>query len=119
RSSKPSVAGSSPAGGAVTPRAAPAHRAARRDPMLRFLTFGAIALLILLRLARTRFGARLLGVSLRALHIIYLVALVVAGILAAVFEQWILLAVVGILLAISVIEEIRRRSSQEPRVSRR
>ncbi|HLQ80411.1 MAG TPA: hypothetical protein VK122_04895 [Brachybacterium sp.] len=87
--------------------------------MLRFLTFGAIALLILLRLARTRFGARLLGVSLRALHIIYLIALVVAGVLAAAFEQWILLAVVGILLAISAFEEIRRRSSREPRVSRR
>lgn len=87
--------------------------------MLRFLTFGAIALLILLRLAHTRFGARLLGVPQRVLHVVYLVALVAAGILAAVFEQWVLLAVVGILLAISVIEEFRRRSPREPRVSRR
>lgn len=79
--------------------------------MLRYLAFGAIALLILLRLARTRVGAKLLGVPLRALEIVYLVALVIAGILAVVFEQWILLAVVVILLVVSVVEEIRRRSA--------
>ena len=64
--------------------------------ILKVLSFGAIALLILLRLARTSFGARLLGVSLRVLHIVYLAALGVAGVL---------------LLAISLVEEIRRRSS--------
>lgn len=82
--------------------------------ILKVLSFGAIALLILLRLARTRFGARLLGVSLRVLNIVYLVALVVAGALAVLFEQWILLTVVVILLAISLLEEIRRRSAQVP-----
>ena len=82
--------------------------------ILKVLSLGAIALLILLRLARTRFGARLLGVSLRVLNIVYLVALVVAGVLAVLFEQWILLTVVVILLAISLVEEIRRRSAQEP-----
>lgn len=82
--------------------------------ILKVLSFGAIALLILLRLARTRFGARLLGVSLRVLNIVYLVALVVAGVLAVLFEQWILLTVVVILLAISLLEEIRRSSAQTP-----
>lgn len=80
--------------------------------ILKVLSFGAIALLILLRLARTRFGARLLGVPLQVLHIVYLTALGVAGILAIPFEQWILLTVVVILLAISLVEEIRRRSAQ-------
>ena len=82
--------------------------------ILKVLSFGAIALLILLRLARTRFGARLLGVPLRVLHIVYLAALGVAGILAIPFEQWILLTVVVILLVISLVEEIRRRSAQAP-----
>ncbi|MCT1910492.1 hypothetical protein [Brachybacterium paraconglomeratum] len=82
--------------------------------ILKVLSFGAIALLILLRLARTRFGTRLLGVSLRVLNIVYLVALVVAGVLAVLFEQWILLTVVVILLAVSLVEEIRRRSAQAP-----
>lgn len=79
--------------------------------MLRFLTFGAIALLILLRLARTRFGARLLGVPQRALEIVFLVALLLAGVLAVVLEQWILLAVVVVLLVLSGVEELRRRST--------
>ena len=43
--------------------------------ILKVLSFGAIALLILLRLARTRFGAQLLGVPLQVMHIVYLTAL--------------------------------------------
>ncbi|ATG54507.1 hypothetical protein CFK41_06815 [Brachybacterium ginsengisoli] len=81
--------------------------------MLRFLTFGVIALLLLLRLARTRFGARLLGLSLRVLNLIYLVALLLAAVLAVVFEQWILLTVVGILLVVSLVEWLRARSVQQ------
>ncbi|MBB5831064.1 hypothetical protein [Brachybacterium aquaticum] len=86
--------------------------------MLRYLAFGAIALLILLRLARTRVGAKLLGVPLRALEIVYLVALVIAGILAVVFEQWILLAVVVILLVVSLVEELRARAAHRESASR-
>lgn len=77
--------------------------------MLKLVTFGAIALLILLRLAGTRLGARLLGVSQRVLAIVYLAALVVAGVAAVATEQWTLLAVVGILLVISGVQELRRR----------
>ncbi|HJG91976.1 hypothetical protein [Brachybacterium massiliense] len=83
--------------------------------MLRILTFVAIGALLLLRLARTRFGARLLGVPLRVLEIVFLVALLLAGVLAVVFEQWILLAVVVVLLVISGIEELRRRGSRSVR----
>ncbi len=88
--------------------------------ILKVLSFGAIALLLLLRLARTPFGARLLGVPLKVLHIVYLAALVIAGILAVVFEQWILLVVVAVLLVVSLVEEIRRRSAaRAARISRR
>lgn len=87
--------------------------------MLRFLTFGAIALLLLLRLARTRFGSRLLGVPERVLEIVFLVALVLAGVLAVVFEQWILLIVVGILLVIGGVEELRRRTAKRPKPTSR
>lgn len=79
--------------------------------ILKVLSFGAIALLLLLRLARTPFGARLLGVSLRVLNIVFLAALGVAGVLAVAYEQWILLVVVVVLLAFSLVEEIRRRSA--------
>ena len=79
--------------------------------ILKVLSFGAIALLLLLRLARTPFGARLLGVPLKVLHIVYLAALGVAGMLAIPYEQWVLLAVVVVLLVISLVEEVRRRSA--------
>lgn len=79
--------------------------------ILKVLSFGAIALLILLRLARTRFGARLLGVTVRVLNVVYLAALGVAGVLAVIYEQWVLLTVVVILLALSLVEEIRRSSA--------
>ena len=88
--------------------------------ILKVLTFGAIGLLVVLRLARTRFGSRLLGVSLRVLNIVYLVALVIAGILAVVFEQWTLLVVVAVLLVVSLVEEIRRRlAARAARISLR
>ncbi|GAA4525882.1 hypothetical protein GCM10023160_19600 [Brachybacterium paraconglomeratum] len=80
--------------------------------MLRFLTFGAIALLLLLRLARTRFGSRLLGIPQRVLEIVFLVALLLAGVLAVVFEQWILLIVVVVLLVITGVEELKRRAAK-------
>ena len=79
--------------------------------ILKVLSFGAIALLLLLRLARTPFGARLLGVPLKVLHIVYLAGLGVAGMLAIPYEQWVLLAVVVVLLVISLVEEVRRRSA--------
>ena len=77
--------------------------------ILKVLTFGTIALLVLLRLARTRFGSRLLGVPQRVLEIVFLVALLLAGVLAVVFEQWILVIVVVILVVITGVEELKRR----------
>ncbi|WP_422114945.1 hypothetical protein [Brachybacterium sp. UNK5269] len=78
--------------------------------MLKLLTIVGIVLLLLLRLLRGRFGAGLLGVSVRVISAVYLSALLIAGVLAVVFEQWILLTVVVILLALSAVEEIRRRA---------
>ena len=80
--------------------------------ILKVLTFGTIALLVLLRLARTRFRSRLLGVPQRVLEIVFLVALLLAGVLAVVFEQWILVIVVVILLVITGVEELKRRSAK-------
>ncbi|WP_114856615.1 hypothetical protein [Brachybacterium sp. YJGR34] len=79
--------------------------------ILKVLAFGAIALLLGLRLARTPLGAQVLGVSLRVLNVVYLAALLLAGILAVVLEQWILLAVVAVLLVLSGVEELRRRQA--------
>ena len=79
--------------------------------ILKVLSFGAIALLLLLRFARTPFGARLLGVPLKVLHIVYLAALGVAGTLASPYEQWVLLTVVVVLLVVSLVEEAGRRSA--------
>lgn len=87
--------------------------------MLKLVTLGAIVLLILLRLAGTRLGARLLGVSQRVLAIVYLVALLVAGVAAVATEQWTLLAVVGVLLVISGVQELRRRLTGRDPVRRR
>ncbi|ASK64842.1 hypothetical protein CFK39_02210 [Brachybacterium avium] len=88
--------------------------------ILKVLTFGAIALLLLLRLARTRFGSRLLGVPQQVLGIVFLVALVLAGVLAVVFEQWVLLVVVVVLLIASGVEELRARGrgARSPRSTR-
>lgn len=80
--------------------------------ILKVLSLGAIALLLLLRVSRTPFGAKLLGLPLRALNIVYLAALGVAGVLAIPFEQWILLGVVVALLVLSLVEEQRRRRSR-------
>ena len=77
--------------------------------ILKVLSLGAIGLLLMLRLPRTPFGARLLGVSLRVLNIVFLAALGIAGVAAVMYEQWILLAVVVVLLVISLVEEVRRR----------
>lgn len=75
----------------------------------------AIAVLLGLRLARTPLGARFLGVPQRVLEIVFLVVLVAAGVLAVLFEQWILLIVVGILLLVTATEWLRARTAQPPR----
>lgn len=80
--------------------------------VLKVLTIGAIVLLLGLRLLRGRFGARLLGVSRTVLNVVYLVVLVLTGVIAGVFEQWVLLGVVVVLLVLSGIEEVRRRSGR-------
>lgn len=85
--------------------------------MLKFLTIGAIALLLVLRLLRTRFGARLLGVSVRVMAFVYLGVLVITGIAAGLLEQWVLLGVVVLLLVLSGLEELRRRARRSTDVA--
>lgn len=85
--------------------------------MLKVLTIGVIVVLLALRLLRGRFGARLLGVSVRVLNVAYLIILVLTGVLAGLLEQWVLLGVVVLLLVISGLEELRRRSRPAPDVA--
>ena len=77
--------------------------------MLRLLALVIVLGLFLARLLRGRFGARLLGVSERALDIAYIVALVLAGMLAVATEYWPLLIVVVLLLALRGLEALRTR----------
>ena len=79
--------------------------------VLKFISFGAIALLLVMRLAGTRLGSRLLGVSQRVLEMVLLGALLLAGVLAVLYEQWILLVVVVVLLVATVIDAWRRRTA--------
>lgn len=85
--------------------------------MLKVLTIGVIVVLLALRLLRGRFGARLLGVSVRVLNVAYLIILVLTGVLAGLLEQWVLLGVVVLLLVISGLEELRRRFRPAPDVA--
>lgn len=78
--------------------------------MLKFVTIGVIVLLLVLRLLRTRLGARVLVVSVRAMTFVYLGVLVITGIVAGLLELWVLLGVVVLLLVVSGVEELRRRA---------
>lgn len=72
-----------------------------------------IALIIVglvgLRFADARWGARMLGISRRALRIVHVTVLLVAGVLSVIFEQWVLLGVVFVLLALYVVDIVRER----------
>lgn len=75
--------------------------------MVRYFAIGLVVGLLALRLLRGRWGSRLLGISERALDIIYLVALVITGAIAVATEYWLLLGVVGVLLVLRGIEALR------------
>jgi hypothetical protein len=75
--------------------------------ILKVIVFGAVLVLVALRVLRTPLGARFLGVSERALLIVYLAALVIAVGVSIWQHQWILLAVSGVLLVLEVVEQIR------------
>jgi len=77
--------------------------------VIRYFAIGLVVGLLALRLLRSRWGSRLLGISERALDIIYLVALVITGAVAVATEYWLLLAVVGVLLVLRGIEALRNR----------
>lgn len=84
---------------------------------MRYFLIGLVLALLVLRLLRSRWGARLLGVSQQALDRIYVVALVLVGTVAALTEYWLVLAVIGLLLIWRVLEGLRarqRRRSASP-----
>jgi hypothetical protein len=76
---------------------------------MRYFLIGLVLALLVLRLLRSRWGARLLGVSQQLLDRIYVVALVLVGTVAALTEYWLVLAVVGVLLIWRVIEGLQDR----------
>ncbi|HIY22892.1 MAG TPA: hypothetical protein H9837_01085 [Candidatus Brachybacterium merdigallinarum] len=79
---------------------------------MRYFLIGLVLALLVLRLLRSRWGARLLGVSQQALDRIYVVALVLVGTVAALTEYWLVLAVIGLLLIWRVLEGLRARQRQ-------
>ena len=80
--------------------------------MIKYFAIGLIGGLLVLRLLRSRWGARLLGVPERVLDSVYLVALVLTGVIAVVTEYWLLLVVVAVLLVLRGIEALRARQSR-------
>lgn len=88
---------------------------------MRYLVLGLIVGLLVMRLLRTRWAGRLLGISRRSLEIVHLVLLVVTALIAAVAEEWVLLGVVGVLLIWALVDLVRGRrdrAQDRPRRSR-
>ncbi|MGY5765732.1 hypothetical protein ACXET9_11075 [Brachybacterium sp. DNPG3] len=86
--------------------------------MVKYVVILVVLALLLLRLLRGRWGAKLLGISERVLDIIYIAALLVTGVIAGLTEYWALLAAVGALLVWRIAEEViarGRRRSAAPR----
>lgn len=79
---------------------------------MRYLVLGLIIGLLVMRLLRTRWGGRLLGISHRALDIAHLALLTITSLIAVIAEEWVLLAVVGVLLVWAVADVLRGRRAQ-------
>lgn len=76
---------------------------------MKYLAIALILGLLALRLLRGRWGSRFLGVSGRVLDIVYVAALVIAGVAAVATKYWLLLALVVVLLVLRVVEAVRAR----------
>jgi hypothetical protein len=79
---------------------------------VKYLAIALILGLLALRLLRGRWGSRFLGVSGRVLDIVYVAALVIAGVAAVATKYWLLLALVVVLLVLRVVEAVRARSQR-------
>lgn len=79
---------------------------------MKYLAIALILGLLALRLLRGRWGSRFLGVSGRVLDIVYVAALVIAGVAAVATKYWLLLALVVVLLVLRVVEAVRARSQR-------
>lgn len=76
---------------------------------MRYLVIGLIVGLLVMRLLRTRWAGKLLGISRRALDIAHLVLLTITAVIAVAAEEWVLLAVVGALLIWAIVDLVRAR----------
>lgn len=76
---------------------------------MKYLAIALILGLLALRLLRGRWGSRFLGVSGRVIDIVYVAALVIAGVAAVATKYWLLLALVAVLLVLRIIEAVRAR----------
>lgn len=79
---------------------------------MRYLVLGLIIGLLVMRLLRTRWGGRLLGISHRALDIAHLALLTITALMAVIAEEWVLLVVVGALLVWAVVDLLRGRRAR-------
>ncbi len=89
---------------------------------MRYLVLGLIVALLVMRLLRTRWAGKLLGISRRVLEIAHLVLLLVTALIAGIAEEWVLLGVVGVLLIWALVDLVRGRrdrAQDRPRRSRR
>lgn len=82
--------------------------------ILKVVVFGAILVLVALRVLRSPLGARFLGISERALLIIYVAALVVAVGVSIWQQQWMLLVVAGALLVLEIVQQVRTAIGSTP-----
>ncbi|PWH06126.1 hypothetical protein DEO23_09990 [Brachybacterium endophyticum] len=86
---------------------------------MKYLAIALILGLLALRLLRGRWGAKFLGVSERAIDIVYIAALVIAGIAAIATQYWLLLALVVVLLVLRLVEALRTPSRRQAASRRR
>lgn len=87
--------------------------------VLKTLAISLIVLLLALRLLRGRFGSALLGVSERVIDTVYVGALVLTLGISIASEQWLLVAICAVLLALRGLEALRaRRQDHRPRSRR-
>lgn len=86
---------------------------------MRYLVLGLIVGLLVMRLLRTRWAGKLLGIPRRALEIAHLALLLATALIAGIAEEWVLLGVVGVLLIWAVVDLVRgRRDCTEDRPRR-
>lgn len=81
--------------------------------MIKYLVWIPIVVVIALRLLRSPLGARLLGISERALQVAYVVLVVLTLVIAIGLEEWLLTGIAGALLLVEIIEAVVRHRHRD------